>query len=165
MKTLFLVRHAKSDWDHPELSDKERPLAKRGLRDAPFMAQLVKAKGFAPDRLVSSTARRALSTASFFAVAYQLPASQVQLRDELYEASPYDVIKVIQSLDDADQTVFVFGHNPTFTAVANMFEGPYIDNVPTAGVVGIGAEVDSWRDFDRRNARRFAFWFPKEHFD
>lgn len=165
MKTIFLVRHAKSSWDDPDLADKERPLAKRGLRDAPFMAQLVRANGFVPDRLVSSTARRALSTASFFAAAYHLPASQVQLRDDLYEASSFEVIRIIQSLDDADQTVFLFGHNPTFTSVANMFEGPYIGNIPTTGIVGIQASVDSWKKFDSHSAQRFAFWFPKEHFD
>lgn len=163
MKTIYLIRHAKSSWDHPGLSDKDRPLAKRGLNDAPLMADLLKRKGAKPDRLVSSPARRAYTTATLFAMAYDLPVEQIQVIEGIYEAFSGKIVSLIQQLDEADQTVFIFGHNPTFTDVANVFKGRYIDNIPTCGIVGIEAQVDSWKEFNAQSGEKRTILFPKEN--
>ncbi len=163
MKKLFLIRHAKSSWDDPGIPDIDRPLNGRGLRDAPQMAVLLKGMGIHPDRLVSSPANRAFTTASFFAAAFGIPASEIEIVDDIYEAMPQDILRVVHHLDDKYATVLLFGHNPTLTSVANMYAESYIPNVPTCGIVGIQAAVERWRDFNEQTARLIGFHFPKQH--
>ena len=162
MRNLFLVRHAKSSWDNPALRDHDRPLNKRGLHDAPRMAKLLKKLGVQPDLLVSSTANRAFTTARFIAEGLGYPEDAIIRKSEIYEAYPSMILRVISSLPDDKHTVFLFGHNPTFTDVANNFTDNYIDNVPTCGVVHIESSASSWALFDDDNARVKACYFPKE---
>lgn len=165
MKTLFLIRHAKSSWKDPSLDDIDRPLNKRGKRDAPFMAKLLRGKGIQPDRLISSPARRARVTAEHFAKAFELAEAGIDIRDEVYEAAPEDIHALIRSLPEDEQTILLFGHNPTFTAVANYFSEEYIANVPTCGIVQLQAETDSWSRFDKEEGRLVAFFYPKQYFN
>lgn len=165
MKTLFLIRHAKSSWKDPFLDDIDRPLNKRGKRDAPFMAKLLQGKGIRPDRLISSPARRARVTAEYFAKAFELPKTSIEIRDDVYEASPEEIHKLIRALPEDEQTVLLFGHNPTFTAVANYFSEEYIANVPTCGIVQLQARTDSWTRFDEEEGRLTAFFYPKQYFN
>lgn len=162
MKKLYLVRHAKSSWDYPQLSDHDRPLASRGLRDAPFMASMLEEQGVKPDRLVSSTAKRAYSTAVFFANAFGIDSEDILTERRVYHAMSSDVLDVVSAWPDEWNTVLLFGHNPTFTDVANYFTDNYIDNVPTCGIVGIEAEDDSWKSFRRREGRVVDYWYPKQ---
>ncbi|NUQ25317.1 MAG: histidine phosphatase family protein [Saprospiraceae bacterium] len=163
MKKLFLIRHAKSSWDDPEFQDIDRPLSSRGLRDAPQMAVLLKGMGIHPDRLVSSPANRAFTTASFFAAAFGIPASDIAVDDNIYEAMPQDIVRIVHQIDDRYDTVLLFGHNPTLTSVANMFAESYIPNVPTCGIVGAQAEVAHWKEFNQSTGRLIGFYFPKQH--
>ncbi|MCB0693234.1 MAG: histidine phosphatase family protein [Lewinellaceae bacterium] len=164
MRELFLVRHAKSSWDYPDLRDEERPLGARGKSDAPFMARILLEKGFVPDKLVSSTARRAQDTASHFARVYQIDPRDVALVARVYEAMPDDLMEVVHGLSDEWGTVFLFGHNPGFTVFANRFaEGFRFDNVPTCGIVRILSEASSWQDVTPGQARVDSWYFPKEY--
>ena len=165
MKTLFLIRHAKSSWKDPSLDDIDRPLNKRGKRDAPFMAKLLRGKGIQPDRLISSPANRALTTAEHFAKAFEVPKSKIDIQDLVYEAAPEDIHQLIRALPTAENTILLFGHNPTFTAVTNYFSEEYIANVPTCGIVQIQANTDTWKQFDKDEGRLTAFYYPKQYFN
>ncbi|MBL7825535.1 MAG: histidine phosphatase family protein [Saprospiraceae bacterium] len=162
MKTLFLVRHAKSSWDNPGLRDFDRPLNERGLHDAPKMGQLLAKQGEMPDLLVSSPAKRAISTAIYFAEAFHINPEKIVREASIYEAFPMEIVRLISSLPDTADTVVVFGHNPTFTEVANRFTEDFIDNLPTCGVVKIKSDADSWQSFYEGNSKVVACYFPKE---
>jgi len=163
MKTIYFVRHAKSSWDHPTLRDIERPLEPRGLRDAPFMAKVLKSKGVEPDLLLSSPATRAYSTALYFADAFEIERGDVQLEPRIYEAFSEDILDIIEKLPAEADTVLLFGHNPTFTNIANRFSKKQIDNVPTCGIFKVEAKVNSWKDFKAPLAVLTEFHFPKQY--
>lgn len=163
MRTLFLIRHAKSSWGNPGLRDFDRPLNDRGLHDAPRMAQLLAKEGVTPDLIVSSPARRALTTAQFFAKAFDVPDTELLRDPNIYEAHPQEILRIISELPPQAETVLIFGHNPTFTDVANMFvKDDPVENVPTCGIVKIESEADSWKAFYEGNSRVTQFLFPKE---
>ncbi|MCF8245160.1 MAG: histidine phosphatase family protein [Saprospiraceae bacterium] len=164
MKTFYLVRHAKSSWDNPKLRDIERPLNERGLNDAPFMAKLMRSKGVKPDLLVSSPAIRALTTAAYFKNELGVEGEDLWVRDEIYEAMTTTVVGIINTLPEDCETAMVFGHNPTFTNVANLFTEKYIDNIPTCGVVHIKSEAATWPEVSSENSEVVATFFPKEFF-
>jgi phosphohistidine phosphatase len=162
MKMLYLIRHAKSSWDYPELHDFDRPLASRGLKDAPFMAQMIRNEGIVPDQLVSSPAKRAYSTAVFFAQAQGIPADAIVQNKKIYHAYAEDILRIARDWPDDWNTVFLFGHNPTFTSVANYFTDEYIDNIPTCGIAAIELEADKWATVSKRAGKVQAFWYPKQ---
>lgn len=162
MKTLFLIRHAKSSWDHPALRDFQRPLNERGLADAPRMARLLAEEGGAPQAIVSSPARRALTTAQFFAAQFGIGDQDIIQDDRIYQATPLELVRVIGEIPDKFDSVCIFGHNPTFTDVANLFADDYIDNVPTCGIVRIESSAASWRELYVENSKITACFFPKE---
>jgi len=162
MRTLYLIRHAKSSWDNPGLRDFNRPLNDRGQRDAPLMATLIAKMDIKPDLLVSSPARRAITTAQFFADALGIADDEVVRNQDIYEAYPQEILRLISELPELAETVFLFGHNPTFTEVANRFTDDFIENIPTCGVVRIESPAESWRSFYEGNARVTAKYFPKE---
>lgn len=163
MLTLYLIRHAKSSWGNPGLRDHDRPLNERGLRDAPKMAQLLVEQGVKPDLLVSSPAKRALSTAMFFAEAFKIKSAELHREPNIYEAFPQEILRLISELPASAHTVLLFGHNPTFTEVANRFtKNDLIENVPTCGVVKITSTAASWREFYEGNSNVAACYFPKE---
>jgi phosphohistidine phosphatase len=162
MKTLYLVRHAKSSWDSHLLTDIERPLNERGLEDAPRMAKLLRSKGVQPDLIVTSPAIRAISTAAYFKIALGVEGEDFLVRDEVYEAISATIQQVIETLPESAKTVMLFGHNPTFTSVANLFTDNYIDNIPTCGVVCIESSAAAWPEVSRLNSRVTAKYFPKE---
>lgn len=163
MKTIYFVRHAKSSWDHPTLRDIERPLEARGLRDAPLMAKVLKSKGIEPNLLLSSPATRAYSTALYFADAFEIDRLEVQLEPRIYEAFSEDISDIISKLPHEADTVLIFGHNPTFTTIANQFSNKYIDNVPTCGIFKVEAKVDSWKEFKAPAATLTEFHYPKQY--
>lgn len=163
MKTIFFVRHAKSSWGNSMLDDKDRPLNERGERDAPFMAKLIKSKRVLPDALVSSPAKRAFSTAVYFAKTFDVPKNDIMIKDSIYEADIEDIMEVIHELKDEWETVFIFGHNPTFTDVVNQFVERSILNIPTCGVCKVESTADHWADFDVSNAKLTEFYYPKQY--
>ena len=164
MKSLYFIRHAKSSWDDSSLADIDRPLNKRGMRDAPFMAQLLKGKGVQPDLIISSPANRAFITASHFAKALDIAVDDIQVEERIYEAWPDDVMEIVRALPKKHRTVLVFGHNPTFTSIANLFAEDYIVNVPTCGIVHLESSASEWKLLSDANTQLEAFHFPKQYF-
>ncbi len=163
MKVFYLIRHAKSSWGDAQLRDIQRPLNARGLRDAPFMSQMLKGKGEIPNQIISSPAIRAHTTAKYFAEAFDIAAEDIVLESDIYEAYPEQVIEIVRELDDKLQVVLVFGHNPAFTSLANMFSEEYIANVATCGIVRIVSTSETWGDIDRSNTQVAEYLYPKEY--
>jgi phosphohistidine phosphatase len=161
MKLLLIIRHAKSTWDNPLLKDFDRPLNDRGHRDAPMMASRLKEKGIKIDAFVSSTANRALTTATYFAKTYEVKKENIIERPELYNASISDFFQVIGSLDDQYDTIALFSHNPGITDLVNLFTKVKIDNMPTCAVFAVNASIDSWAAFEQATKDFWFFDYPK----
>lgn len=155
-RILLLVRHAKSSWKHPELDDIDRPLNRRGQRDAPEMGRRLRERLLIPDLMVSSPAVRARTTAELMAETIGYSA-EILIVDDLYAAAPRDVLDVVSALPDGCATAMVVGHNPTMTDLANRFTDQEIDNVPTCGILTV--EASSWPDI--RQGRLLDFDYPK----
>ena len=164
MKTVYFIRHAKSSWDNLNLRDIDRPLNDRGLRDAPYMGLKLKELDVKIEKIITSPAKRAYATATYFAAALSILPENIVLEDALFEAMPEDVLKVVNSISAHFNTIAVFGHNPTFTFIANLFTEDFIDNIPTCGVFKVDANVASWAEFGEDNARLTEFYFPKQFF-
>jgi phosphohistidine phosphatase len=119
MKTLYLVRHAKSSWKYPNLDDFERPLNKRGRKNAPFMGTILKKLKVAPDLLISSPANRAAITARIIAAKINYPLEKIRYRESIYEFSEDALIHVIKQIDDSVNKAMIVGHNPATNGLAN----------------------------------------------
>ena len=165
MLLLTLVRHAKSSWDNPALADFDRPLNARGERDAPRMAQHVRRALGIPDRVVSSPALRALTTARVFAETLALPASRFEQAPRIYEASAERLLTLVQGLDDDDRHVMLFGHNPGFTDLAHRLARCSFDDMPTCAVVQIGFDTKTWADVAERSGAQRFYAYPKQFRD
>lgn len=161
MKTLILVRHAKSSWDETGLSDSERPLNERGKKDAPEMAKRLRKKGLQIDRFVSSPAERAFRTARYFAKEFDVKKGDIQVEKTLYGALPSQFGQVVASLKDDDNMVMFFSHNPGITEYANTLTNVRTDNIPTCGVFAVQAEVESWKDFAKADKKFLFYDYPK----
>ena len=133
MKTLFLVRHAKSSRDDPSLPDRDRPLDDRGMQDAPKMGKRLAKRDVKPDLLLSSPALRALTTAHLIAEEVGYKRKDIVVDDRLYASSADDLLAVIRALDKKLNRVMLFGHNPEFTDLAHRLSSEIID-MPTSVV-------------------------------
>ena len=160
MKNLILIRHAKSSWDDPALSDLERPLNKRGKRDAPVMGRLLKEKGLLPDVILASHAKRSLKTATKIAREVGYPKGRIETREAIYLHGVDALIELIRALDDHNNRVFLIGHNPDLTDLTNLLTGSNIANVGTCGVVSIEFPSISWRDISEGCGRLALFERP-----
>ncbi len=163
MKNLYLIRHGKSSWDDSSLPDKERPLKRRGEKDASLMAKLLVNRKIVPDAFVSSPANRALSTAKIMAEKMGFDKKEIAVNALLYFQGMENILQVIHQLNERHNTVFIFGHNPDFTELANRYSQKTIDNVPTTGVAGIEFKVKSWKDVSLKNGRLIFFEYPSNH--
>lgn len=164
MKILHLVRHAKSSWDYPQLSDFKRPLSDRGLRDAPNMGRVLSEKINQPFHMISSPATRALHTARLFAEQIPFPEEKIETHHNLYHAEPNAMLYVLSRVSDQFQEVALVGHNPGLTDFCNEFQIlEYIDNIPTAGIVGIQFKIHSWAEIIKRPMGELLYFdFPKK---
>ncbi len=165
MKKLFLIRHAKSSWDNHDLSDFERPLNKRGLRDAPFMSKLLNKENIKPDIIYTSPALRAATTADFFAEELGYKKKKIIYDETIYEAGIRELENIIQNMSDIYSTVFLFGHNPTITYYANHLGNKLIDNMPTCSIVGIEFNEETWNTVEHGKGKTFLFEYPKKYFN
>jgi phosphohistidine phosphatase len=161
MKTIYVIRHAKSCWDDPSLTDKERPLNSRGKKDAPLIASWMSKKEKFPDIIISSPAVRAFETAQFFAKEFKIKEEEIDIRLPLYHPDVDDLLDVLKTLENHISTVYLFSHNPAITYFANYFGGHMIDNVPTTGVVKLESTVEEWSELGRQNTLRVDFVYPK----
>jgi phosphohistidine phosphatase len=161
MKSLLLVRHAKSSWDSPSQQDFDRPLNDRGDRDAPMMANRLLDRKIEIDLFVTSTAVRAKATAKYFIKAFGAKKDRVIDLPDLYHASASVFYNVIKQLDDKYNTAAIFSHNPGITEMVNTLGVAKLDNMPTCGVFGVRADVESWADFKDAPKHFWFFDYPK----
>ncbi len=145
MKTLILIRHAKSSWDRAT-TDVLRPLSARGISDANLLSNEMLKKKISLNAVFSSPAIRALSTCMIFMDTFKLSSELLSITDQLYDFGGEKVIKFVRNIDDANQSIMIFGHNDAFTVVANTFGNIFIENVPTCGLVMIQFDTDHWKD-------------------
>ena len=162
MKKIYINRHAKSSWDNQQLSDFDRPLNKRGLRDAPFMAQVFADRNPGIDLIISSPANRAITTAEFFADALGIAKADIQLDERIYHASTDQLLQVINDIDDKYSNVILFGHNPGFTYIVEKISGDWL-TMATCAIAGIGLHVDSWSAVSMNTGSLFHHDYPKNH--
>ena len=161
MKTLYLLRHAKSSWSETGLADRERPLSKRGLGDAPRMGQRFAGRGESLQRVVTSPARRARHTAELFCGATDFAPADIALDERLYFLGPGSIEDAIRAQADALESLMLVFHNPDITEFANRFAGLRIDNVPTCGLVKIACASGRWRDWKAEACEFVYFDYPK----
>jgi len=161
MKTIVIVRHGKSSWDDPFLSDHERPLAKRGLRDAPVMGARLADWGPPVDRVISSSAVRALATAELVTVEMGLPWDEIQVEDDLYHATESEMLELIQEQEDYLDGLMLFGHNPGMTYLVNDLSDLDLENLPTCGVVILQFDVERWSEIGDVMAFSAELDYPK----
>ncbi|MGI9237443.1 MAG: SixA phosphatase family protein [Woeseiaceae bacterium] len=162
MKVLTLVRHAKSSWSDATLSDRQRPLNKRGERDAPKMGQRIKDHEIRPSLILSSPATRAWTTAKIVANVIGYPREFLQREDNLYLASLSDFFDVLVAQDNGFNSIMVVGHNPGMTDFANYLSPGLTNNLPTAGVVSVEIDQDHWKLFERPKTRLLVHDYPKK---
>ena len=161
MKTLLVLRHAKSSWSDPARDDHERPLNKRGRRDAPRMGELVREYGLIPDVLISSDAVRARLTAEAVAEAARF-TGEILLDPHLYIACPTDILSLLRTVPENAETVMIVGHNPGLEELVEQLTGERQD-LPTAALAQIALPIDQWRDL-RLSTRGtlVGLWRPEE---
>jgi phosphohistidine phosphatase len=162
MKKLYLVRHAKSDRNIPELPDFERPLNTRGRIDAPMMGDLLKGMNVMPELIISSPATRALATARLLADHMKYPLSKILVEEEIYEAWRENLVEVLKRTDNSAKSVMLIGHNPGLQLLAEFLaEFPH-ENIPTCGIVGIELQINEWDDIKQSCGRIMFFEYPKK---
>lgn len=167
MKTLFIIRHAKSSWDASNIDDFERPLNDRGKHDAPRMGKRLKEKDIQPTLLLSSPAKRALSTAKRIAKVLKYPKDDIKTDRRLYHADEETMLTIVRELKEKQDVVMIFSHNPGLTEFVNsLMDGELdIDNVPTCGVVAFKLDLDTWKDVDWGKGKLLFFDYPKSKED
>ena len=146
MKVILLMRHGKSSWEN-DLPDHERPLKEKGENDANLVAnQFIKTK-FLPQKVFSSSAKRALDTCKILTKILGLSENSINIENDLYDFGGENVIRFIKELPNEIDSVMIFGHNHAFTSITNIFGDKYIDNLPTSGLVKINIDINDWKDF------------------
>lgn len=162
-KELFIIRHAKSDWSF-QVDDFDRPLNERGFEDAPRMARRLLASGRTPQLLVSSPAKRAITTAQIFAEILQYPSRQIQIVPEIYEASVHDLLPVVNHLDNQYERIALFGHNPGLSYFVDYLcgNGGSPLNLPTCAIAVVQLGVDDWAEVSGGNGALENLYYPKD---
>lgn len=161
MKTLLVVRHAKSSWADPGTSDLQRPLNNRGKKDAPEMAKRLRKRGIEIDLFLSSPALRAYTTAQYFADAYKVNKKNIVIAEKLYDAPSENFYEVVAALSDEYKTVILFSHNPGITDFVNTLSDVHIDDMPTCAVYAVSADIHKWSDFKKEDKQFLFLDYPK----
>ena len=161
MKSVLLVRHAKSSWDDPSMNDFDRPLNDRGKKDAPDMARKLAGRKIKIDALVSSPAKRAKQTCNHFAKEFDFKKKEIILEPKLYEAGEENFYEVIEDLKNKWDSVAIFSHNPGISYFANTLTEKHIDEMPTCSIFAIKADVKKWKDFKKAKKEFWFFDYPK----
>jgi phosphohistidine phosphatase len=167
MKTILLLRHAKSDWGEPGLADFERPLNKRGLKDAPVMGEALAFVGCIPDKILSSPARRAKQTTELVAEACGYDKKLIQWEDSFYGGGSGDLITALRRLPNDVERVLLVGHNPVMEQTAMVLLSTYVDRAegiihfPTAGLACLEADITAWAELHLGQVVLRWFLIPK----
>ena len=158
---LLLARHAKSSWTHSGLSDHDRPLNKRGLHDAPMMGERLAAHDLRPELIVSSSAVRALSTATEMAHQLGLAEDRVQVEPRIYGAGPNELLDIVHGLDDGARRVMLVGHNPTLLETVERLANRELGHMPTCAIAFLQVHADTWREVAWGAAELLDFQDPR----
>jgi len=161
MKTLFLIRHAKSSWDNTALADKDRPLNDRGKRDAPKAGERLAKRRVKPDLILSSPATRALATAEIIAKKLDYKRRNIVVDDRLYAVEAEELLDVIRQLDDSAERVMLIGHNPELTELAHRLSSK-ITHLPTCAVAEFTFDAKSWSRIGKDKPAKVALDYPKQ---
>ena len=156
MKTLVLIRHGKSSWEH-QVSDVHRPLKKRGITDANLVVDEFLKMNFEPDLVVSSPAKRAFDVCKIFTKKMDISEKIIQINPTIYDFEGGKTADFIKSLDDTYEKIMLFGHNYAFTNLVNTLGSTYIENLPTSGLVLIEFDVKSWKDINKGISKLILF--------
>lgn len=160
MRTLLIMRHAKSSWDNPDWSDFDRPLNTRGLTTTPFMGNVIYENGLAPELIVSSPAKRAKQTAVLIKETTQVNAS-VMYDERIYEASPGSLMAVLSEFPETADSVMLVGHNPGLEGLLRVLTGE-VEVIPTAAVAKITLDIGNWADVRPDCGKLEVLMRPKE---
>ena len=161
MKTLFLIRHAKSSWGDTALPDKDRPLNDRGRRDAPKIGERLAKRDVKPDLILSSPAMRALKTAEIIAKKLDYRRKDIVVDDRLYAVEADDLLDVIHKLGDKLERVMLFGHNPELTELAHRLSSK-ITHMPTCAVAEFAFDAKSWSKIGKVKPAKVTLDYPKK---
>lgn len=159
MKTLYIIRHAKSSWNF-DLPDHDRPLGSRGRKDVRKVGKYLSKKAPPPKMMITSTASRAFYTALFIADRWGYPEEEIILSKELFHAEVDGIVKIISR--NTGDSVAIFGHNPGFTKLFTHLTDEYLDNLPTCGVIAVNFDIDSWADIGQGKGKKSFTAFPKK---
>jgi phosphohistidine phosphatase len=162
MKELFLIRHAKSDWDKMDVKDIDRPLKGRGVRDALMVGEYMGKHFEHPAMMLTSPACRAFHTAVLFCRAMEDPCEIIHVRESLYLASYNEMLAVVREASPSLHALAIVAHNPGITDLANFFLQESIHNIPTSGFVYMAFESDTWEEARSERMVKHAFHYPKE---
>ncbi len=161
MKTLYIVRHAKSSWKYQKVQDQDRPLKERGISDAYTMANIMVNKISKPDVFISSSAMRALQTSIIFCNTFNFPLANLKISKSLYSFSDGYLIKTVKALDDAYNSAIIFSHDHGISTFVNKYGNQIIDHVPTCGIIGIELDIKHWKNLSK--GKTILIDFPKNH--
>lgn len=163
MKTLYIIRHAKSSWDDPNLTDFDRPLNNRGKSDAKMMAEIFANQVKSVGAFVSSTAKRAVKTTNQFIERDDLSYNTIEYTDLLYHASAQKIADVIAGQENQNDSIAIVGHNPGLTDFANEFGNVTIDNLPTTGILAFAFDIEKWENVLSGDGKLLFFEYPKRY--
>lgn len=161
MKTLYIVRHAKSSWKYESVKDIDRPLKERGINDAHLVSKLLVKKISRPDTFISSVANRALHTAVIFCRNFDYPLTHLKIKKELYSFSDGYLVKTVKALDDSFNSAIIFSHDHGINTFVNKFGSRPLAHVPTCGVVAIEFDEKHWKNI--KTGKTILVDFPKNH--
>ncbi|MFT6064734.1 MAG: phosphohistidine phosphatase [Paraglaciecola sp.] len=161
MKTLYIVRHAKSSWEYLGIEDIDRPLKRRGIKDAHLMSKFLSKEIPKPDVFMSSSANRALHTAVIFCENFEYPLSNLKIRRQLYSFSDGYLVKTVKALDDAFSTAIIFSHDHGINTFVNKFGNKPLAHVTTCGIIGIQFDEKHWKNL--KKGKTVMSEFPKNH--
>ncbi len=161
MKTLYIIRHAKSSWKDIALDDFDRPLSQRGRDDALLMANKLVELNIFPDLIISSPSKRTKCTINIIAphLGYK---KDIVYDDKIYESNMINLKKIVRNLDNKNNSVFLFGHNPGLNMLAEDLCG-FFKNIATTGIVAINFDCDSWSEISNQNSKFSEYIYPKKY--
>jgi phosphohistidine phosphatase len=161
MKTLLLMRHAKSSWKEPKMKDRERPVNKRGRKTTPRMGELLKEAELVPQVIYSSSAVRARQTVEMLISACGF-TGDIKYFDSFYMAEPEVYLKRLRKLPDDIERVMVIGHNPGLEALMQILSGK-VEALPTASIAYLSLPITNWKDlYEDTKGELIEVWRPKE---
>lgn len=161
MKKLYLIRHSKSSWENPDISDFDRPLNSRGKKDRYTMAHFLMIHNIYPDFVLCSPSIRTLKSLKAYKEILDIHPKAITLKQELYESTYTNLLEQINLCDNTYSSLFLIAHNPSLNDLANYFVKDFNENIPTSGIVGLEFDCDRWEDISDTNCNMFLFTYPK----